>query len=122
MTLPVVSCPGNNVGTCEGLKGAVNVNVVWITEAGEDPGYNNAPTEMAGVGDEYGSWSSSSPDGQVRWNSFVTHFNLKNVDGSPAPYQKKAIYFLPDCTPHEPAGTTGGENFGVLAKIPVLVK
>jgi Flp pilus assembly protein TadG len=122
MTLPVVSCPNNNVGTCEGLKGAVNVNVVWITEAGEDPGYNNAPTEMAGVGDEYGSWSSSSSDGQVRWNSFVTHFNLKNVDGSAAPYQKKAIYFLPDCTPHEPAGTTGGENFGVLAKIPVLVK
>ena len=31
------------------------------------------------------------------------------------------MYYLPDCTPHEPTGTTGGENFGILAKIPVLV-
>jgi hypothetical protein len=120
MTLPVVSCPGNNIGTCEDLKGAVNVNVLWITEAGEDPTFENAPTQMDGIGD-YGSWSSSSPNGQARWNSFVAHFNLENIDGSPAPYQKKAIYFLPDCTPHDPAGTSGGENFGVLAKIPVLV-
>ncbi len=37
-------------------------------------------------------------------------------------YQKKNIFFLPDCTVHEPVGTTGGENFGILAEIPVLVK
>jgi hypothetical protein len=35
---------------------------------------------------------------------------------------KKCIYFLPDCNPHIPTGISGGENFGVLAKIPVLVK
>jgi hypothetical protein len=114
LTLPVVTCPGNNVGTCEELRGAVNLNIVWITREGEDPGYTNAPTQM-------GPWSDSNPDGAARWNSFVTFFSLQNVDGSPAPYTKKSIYFLPDCTPHEPAGVSGGENFGILAKIPVLV-
>jgi Flp pilus assembly protein TadG len=118
LTLPVVECPGNNMTTCQRLVGAVTVKVVWITGAGEDPGYNDAPTQM-------GDWANSDPDGSVRWNSFVTHFNLENLvaDGGtgPAPYEKKSIYFLPDCSPHEPAGTSGGENFGILAKIPVLV-
>jgi hypothetical protein len=115
LTLPVVSCPGNNVGTCEEVTGAVNLNILWITGAGEDPGYTEAPTQM-------GEWSSSDPDGQARWTSFVQHFNLQNVDGSPAPYDNKSIYFLPDCTPHELAGVTGGENYGILARIPVLVE
>jgi hypothetical protein len=122
LTLPVITCPGNNVGTCEAVQGAVNLNIIWITEAGEDPSYTNAPTQMAGVGD-FGNWSSGDPDGQTRWNSFAAHFNLQNVpDGAPAPYVKKSIYFLPDCTPHEPAGGSGGDNFGVLARIPVLVE
>jgi len=115
LTLPVITCPGNNVGTCEKTVGAVNINIVWITEAGEDPGYTNAPTQM-------GSWSNTSSDGQVRWTSFAEYFNLQDVAGTtPAPYEKKSIYFLPDCTPHEPGGLSGGENFGILAKIPVLV-
>jgi Flp pilus assembly protein TadG len=122
MTLPVVTCPGNNVGTCEELIGAVNVNVIWVTGAGDDPSYLYAPTQMAGIGD-FGDWSMDpSTPGQTRWNSFVGHFQLKNVDGSPAPYSKKSIYFLPDCTPHEPSGVSGGDNYGVLAKVPVLVE
>jgi hypothetical protein len=122
VTLPVIDCPGNNVGTCEELSGAVNVNIIWITDAGEDPQFNNAPTHMDGFG-EYTAWDmSSEPDGQVRWNNFVRNFNLQNVDGEHAPYDKKSIYFLPDCTPHEPAGVSGGQNFGVLAKVPVLVQ
>jgi hypothetical protein len=115
ITLPVVTCPGNNIGTCEELRGAVNVNVVWITNAGEDPSFTNAPTQMD-------SWSNTDPDGEIRWNDFAQHFNLQNVDGSPAPYDKKSIYFLPDCTPHEPGGVSGGDNYGILAKVPVLVK
>jgi hypothetical protein len=115
LTLPVVSCPGNNVGTCEEVQGAVNVNIIWITQAGEDESYTNAPTQMD-------DWSSSSENGAVRWASFVDHFSLQNVDGSPAPYAKKSIYFKPDCTPHLPAGTSGGANFGILAEIPVLVE
>ena len=122
LTLPVVTCPGNNVGTCEEVRGAVNLNIVWITEAGEDPGYSKAPKAMAGIEDVVDGWSSDDPNGQDRWNSFVQHFNLQNVDGTSAPYAKKSIYFLPDCTPHEPAGVSGGDNYGILAEIPVLVK
>jgi Flp pilus assembly protein TadG len=115
LTLPVIDCPGNNVGTCEEAQGAVNLNIVWITGAGEDPTYSDAPTQMEG-------WSSSDTDGSARWSSFVHHFNLQNVDGTDAPYAKKSIYFLPDCTPHDLEGHSGGENFGILAKYPVLVK
>jgi Flp pilus assembly protein TadG len=115
LTLPVVECPSNNIGPCEKVVGAVNVNIVWITGPGEDPGYNEAPTQM-------GDWSNSDPDGQARWDNFVQYFSLQNVDGTPAPYAKKSIYFLPDCTPHETAGVTGGHNFGILAKVPVLVE
>jgi hypothetical protein len=76
------------------------------------------------------SWPTASqlaamPDfdtnGQARWTSFVNHFGLKNVDDLYADYEKKSIYFLPTCDPQEPAGLSGGENFGILAKIPVLV-
>ncbi len=115
ITLVVISCPGNNVGTCEEVTGAVTVNVVWITGAGADPQYNNAPTQMGG-------WSNNDPDGEVRWNDFVTSFTFQNVDGTPAPYNTKSIYFLPDCTSHDPIGHTGGTNYGILAKVPVLVR
>ena len=117
LTLPVVTCPSNNVGTCEEVVGAVNLNIVWITGAGEDPNFNAAPFQMGG-------WSAppgTELDGQARWTAFVTHFNLQNADGTAAPYAKKSIYFLPDCDVHIPAGGTGGRNFGILAKIPVLV-
>jgi hypothetical protein len=114
LTLPVIDCPGNNVSNCAELLGAVTLVVVWITEAGT-PDWDDAPTQM-------GTWSNNDSDGSVRWDSFVTYFNLKNADDEPAPYAKKSVYFLPDCTPHEPTGGSGGENFGVLAKIPVLVE
>lgn len=118
LTLPVVTCPGNNVGTCEVVVGAVNINIVWITGAGDDPGYKDAPTQM---GDWFFPADPGNTNGQERWNSFVDKFELQNVDGTPAPYAKKSIYFQPDCTVHIPAGSSGGENFGILAKIPVLV-
>ena len=119
LTLPVIACPGNNVAPCSEVRGAVNVNVVWILEKENDID-NDAPYKM-------GLWESSESIGQVRWDSFVTFFKLLTVDNVPATvandgFKKKSIYFLPDCTPHELTGTSGGENFGVLARIPVLVK
>ena len=124
LTLSVVNCPGNNVGTCQEPSGAVTVNIVWITGAGEDPSYSNAPTQMGEIPDgQLLDWDESAEaDGQIRWNSFVQHFSLQNVDGTPAPYQKKSIYYLPDCSYHELAGTSGGGNFGILAKRPVLAR
>jgi Flp pilus assembly protein TadG len=128
MTLPVIDCPGNNVSNCSAVVGAVNVNVVWILEY-ENNINCDAPYYM-------GDWDrrTNDPDikckdedGVTRWNDFVTHFNLQTVDGLLATvendgFKKKSIYFLPDCTPHELKGNSGGENFGVLAKRPKLVK
>jgi hypothetical protein len=72
------------------------------------------------------AWDETAqPDGQLRWNSFVTRYTLQNITDTgtqPAPYVKKSIYFLPVCKFTQPAGLTGGENFGILAEIPVLVR
>jgi hypothetical protein len=115
LTLPLISCPSNNVGTCEPFRGAVRVKIVWINNQ-TDPSYSNAPTQME-------DWASSDTDGEARWESFVNHFNLINVDGSPAPYAEKSIYFLPDCEEKQPpVGGTGGANNGVLARYPALVQ
>jgi hypothetical protein len=121
LTLPVIECPGNSIDSCAGVVGAVTVNIVWITPYEDDPSYSEAPWQMENPRTGT-TWSSNNSNGQVRWNSFVQNFNLKNVDGSPAPYQKRGIYFLPDCDTHQPKGRTGGENFGIMAKIPVLGK
>jgi hypothetical protein len=83
---------------------------------------------MAGIGDEYPAWTAPIADPQVEadyqqnWDSFVDHFNLVGADGQPAQFLKKTVYFLPDCEPHEPRGVSGGTNFGILAKYPVLVE
>ena len=63
--------------------------------------------------------------GQQCWKEFVTDFNLQDMYSQVfdplALYADKTIYFTPDCTPHVPTGLSGGANFGILAKIPVLV-
>jgi len=121
LTLPVIECPGNSVDSCASVVGAVTIKVVWVTPWEEDPSYSEAPWQMENPRTGT-TWSSNDPDGQVRWNSFVQNFNLQNVDGSPVPYQRRGVYFLPDCNYHQPKGRTGGENFGVMAKIPVLAR
>ena len=136
LTLPVIDCGDeNNVGPCEEVVGAVELNIVWIIDKGSTQGenaYKETPTQMQGAGDIL-DWPADglpcydieSSDGNERktcWDGFALHFNLQNADGTPAPHDGKSIYFLPDCTPHEPTGISGGENFGILAKIPVLVQ
>ncbi|MBZ9539066.1 hypothetical protein KGQ90_08945 [Modicisalibacter tunisiensis] len=133
LTLPVIDCedgvsPGNE------LVGAVELNIVWITASpiskidnlptDQNPG---APTEMAIPPEDTdspspGTWTSNDASGLNRWNSFVDQFNLRNADDTPAEWHDKSIYFLPSCTVHAPKGNTGGENYGVLARIPVLVQ
>ena len=121
LTLPVVECPGNNLDSCATMVGAVTIKIVWISPWEEDPSYSFAPWQMENPRTGT-TWSSSDPNGQVRWNSFVQDFNLKKVDGTSVDYQRRGVYFLPDCNFHQPRGRTGGENFGIMAKIPVLVK
>jgi hypothetical protein len=120
LTLLTVNCPNLQVSNCMEACGAVNVNIVWILEKENNPN-DDAPYTMD-------DWEmKDEPDGITRWNSFVTHFNIKTANGDLATYEndgfkQKSIYFLPDCTPHELKGNTGGHNYGVLARIPVLVK
>lgn len=127
LRLPVIECPGNNVSNCATVVGAVVLNVIWITR--------NDKNQMIEVPRKMMDWPDAddgviidangrcASSGLECWNSFVAHFNLQDVlNDSPAFYEDKTIYFLPDCTPHVPSGITGGENFGILAKIPVLVR
>jgi len=64
-------------------------------------------------------------NGRVRWASFVQYFDLRNVgDPKKAPYayfDKLAIYFRSSCKLFPPEGTSQGENYGIMARIPVLV-
>jgi Flp pilus assembly protein TadG len=120
LRLPVLFCGDEaNVNPCEILSGAVTVEVLWITGPGEDPDYIDAPTAMDG-------WVNNNPDGSVRWNDadngFVTAFELKNLDGSPAPYKKKTVYFKPSCNTYESIGGSGGGYYGMMAARPVLVE
>jgi Flp pilus assembly protein TadG len=116
LRLPVLLCGEEaNVNPCETYNGAVTVEVLWITGPGEDPDYINAPTAML-------PWSNPDPDGSVRWNDFVSTFELKNLDGSDAPYKKKTVYFSPSCDTHEGLGGSGSGYYGMMADRPVLVE
>jgi Flp pilus assembly protein TadG len=127
ITLPVIDCPGNAVSNCSRVVGAVEVNVVWITR-NDKTNFNEVPRVFQRANGTM--WYCSVPSavrnlsraqGQQCWDEFRTAFNLQD-SGASASYEDKTLYFLPDCTPHVPAGTTGGENYGILAKIPVLVQ
>ncbi len=170
MTLPVIDCPGNKIGNCMKMVGAVQIEVVWINDT-DAVKYENAPRTMEnwpgsasflnqpvsalefafvpnGKSDKYPAVSDypagttigqilngdldkgkdaakyAENNGRVRWASFVHHFDLRNVGGPPAPYayfDKLSVYFRSSCTFHEPTGTSQGENYGILARIPVLV-
>jgi hypothetical protein len=119
--LPVVTCPDRNVGVCEEVVGMVTVDVVHITGPGTDSEFLEVPDQMEdwSCGEDF-NCSPLPPGpakGQCCWD-----FALENLDGSPVPYSKKNVYFKPTCDAQLPAGNSGGENFGVLAKIPVLVE
>jgi len=143
LTLPVIDCPANNPGPCSDPTGAVTLEVVWVKQTGADPEWRDIPLQME-VEKESGtvSWSCSgwvaagSPTNidslsvsqrQQCWREFASTFNLRTADGTsvgdltPSDLQK-TIFFLPECKPQDPRGNTGGENFGILAKIPVLVQ
>jgi hypothetical protein len=136
LTLPVIDCPGNNPGPCSDLVGAVTLNIIWIKQSGTDPQWTDIPLQMEGW--ECSIWADpnganydfSALDSSQRhqcWQEFAEEFNLHTADGTPVgdltPSDlQKTVFFLPDCTPHDPIGNSGGENFGILAEIPKLVE
>lgn len=123
-TMPVVSgCAFG--GFCSKVIGAIRVEVLWMflndpNNAGANNIDNTAPRSMEG-------WSSASPEGEVRWNSFVDAFSLvMDSSGMPATFEgggaiQKTLYFKPECDPVS-IGGTGGANYGVRAEVPVLVR
>lgn len=129
MTLPVIDCPGNNPSTCSKVVGAVNVDVVWVSDNDVDSSATPDVIEKKFEAENFppskmGDWTcpATCSTRLCCWDNFVSHFNLKNVDNASATYARRSIYFVPNCTPHKPSGTTGGANTGILAEIPVLVK
>lgn len=141
MTLPVIDCPGSNVAPCSKLVGAVNVNMLWMIRQ-TDPNYDWVPLAMDGDGDgmidpmsilDWSCPAGTNPntltdaDFLACWADFTTTFNLKNYLGTDVGTLalsdlNKTMFFRPDCTEHPGTGGTGGKNFGILAKLPVLVK
>jgi Flp pilus assembly protein TadG len=132
--LPVIECPGSNVGPCSILRGVVEVEVLWIKESGTDPRWEDVPLEMNSS--TYGSWScthgTSLPGNQNSdlrhecWQQFVNRYNLEDwadtsVEDLTHSDVQKSIFFAPSCNLHVPGGGTGGVNYGILAEIPVLV-
>lgn len=137
MMLPVISCPGNNTGNCSEVRGAVYVNVVWMTLQDKNQ-MNEVPRYWSEIPDGYtrpanfvdrvdgidtGAWRCyATMSGADCWSEFRNMHRLHDVlNDTPATYEDKTIYFRPDCQEHELAGNTGGRNFGVLARIPKLV-
>jgi hypothetical protein len=129
LTLPVVDCPGNNPGPCSEVVGTVTLDVLWIKQPSSDPQWIDIPLQMEGwtcsLGDSIDSLTAL--ERQQCWQEFASEFNLQTADetsvGDLTPSDlQKTMFFLPDCEPHEPKGVSGGQNFGVLARIPVLVE
>lgn len=125
MMLAVIECPSNNVGPCSNVVGVVELNLLWMTKQDKNQ-FKEVPRSMTRPSG--GTWTCSTTAttkeaGQQCWSEFVSAFNLRDVlNNSPAIYENQTIYYLPDCKAHEPTGTTGGNNYGILAKIPVLVQ
>jgi hypothetical protein len=135
LTLPVIDCPGSNPGPCSVLVGAVTLNIVWIKQSGTDPQWRDIPLQMEGW--ECPAWVAAGRPTNINalteaqrqgcFQDFASHFNLHTADDTSvgtlsASDVQKTIFFLPSCEYHEPAGDTGGQNFGILARIPKLVQ
>jgi hypothetical protein len=134
ITLPVIDCPSNNPGPCSELIGAVTLDVLWIKQSGTDPQWQDIPLEMEGWTCSYATGENpltvntmTSAQRQECWQEFSEAFDLNTADDTTvgtlsASDIQKTMFFRPDCQYHEPQGATGGINFGVLARIPVLVE
>ncbi len=147
MYLPVIDCPSNNVLPCSNMSGVAKVNMVWMVRQAHN-NHNWIPIQMSGSG-SFPDWScpdtitGNPPVGDPAfdfndlslnqkkdcWAHFVDWYQLVNWEDDPItsltpPMSKlnKTMFFLPTCDITTPTGVTGGRNFGVLARIPVLVQ
>jgi|GEM_PF-4059182 len=129
VTVLVVDCENNSnpgsKGGCLNVVGAVNLDIVLMTPSTANTkgakAYEHVPSKMEDF--------VTSETGFDKWEKFVNHFDLKvlnpstgNFESAIDNYFEKTIYALPSCKPVDPKGLSGGRAFGVMAKVPVLVK
>lgn len=134
ITLPVIDCPGSNPGPCSELVGVVTLDVLWIKQSSTDPHWQDIPLQMegwtySGLVNDPSLTIDTMTDAQRQeaWQEFTDAFQLHTADDTgvgdlSSSDVQKTMFFRPDCGYHEPRGSTGGINFGVLARIPVLVQ
>lgn len=91
------------------MQGVVAMNIVWVT--------TNDDKEMS---TPVGDWSCSGTWKDC-WPSFAEHFKLTDENQSALDYEPNTIYYRPECKASGAAGMSGGKNFGIVARIPVLV-
>jgi hypothetical protein len=115
LTLPVIICGDDRSPSgCFPMDGAVVVHILWMTRTG--PEYSDVPRKM-------GDWNCTETTNQGCWQEFTRNFDLLLADGTTyVPWVQKTLYFLPDCEKVPPKGITGGKNYGILARVPVLVQ
>ncbi|HEY6011319.1 MAG TPA: hypothetical protein VIX18_07620 [Nitrospirota bacterium] len=147
MTLPLIECNGSNPGPCNRLVGAINVEVLWITNQ-NDPQFNRVPTRYQYIDSELSvdficpaactptaeqpvCASLATEDGRkLCWANFLeaNHVVDQNgqpftVDGAAAGYLQKNIIFKPSCTvAPSNGGGPGGVCFNTTSPNPRLVK
>jgi len=123
LRLPVILCPGNNTGNCSQIDGAVEIAVVWITRTGVKNSYDPVPKRMYNPAKNQMWTCTAGYTNQQCWEQFVDEFGLKDVlNNDDATLEDKTIYFLPFCKELKIEGGSGGHNYGILAKRPVLVQ
>ena len=118
--MPVIRC---ETSTCNPVVGMVKVDIIWMTPH-DAPNVDDPQTDTPRSMDEWScDLNGEYEDEDIEcWEQFVDHFEIAN-GGETAEdvWESSAIYFRPSCELVEPDGTTGTDNFGIAAKIPVLV-
>jgi Flp pilus assembly protein TadG len=116
LRVPVI----DSIGSCGQLVGAVEVDVLWPTSSSPFS-MSRYPTTMYDPRHGGSQWTCTTT-GAACFGEFAAAFDLQTAGGSPATWQMNTVYFLPAGGPHSAAGLTGGRNFGILARVPVLVR
>jgi len=123
----------SNPGNCDRLVAVVTLNVLWIKQpeygsaVDGHPASDDHPWKKLDlfVGNRH--YLSNDVQRTALWQGVCGLFRPRTADGTSVGNLTRAIC-RKRCSScrivegHEPVGTTGGENYGVLARIPVLVK
>jgi hypothetical protein len=110
VTLAVVVC-GSGTDNCRDVTGFISMDIFWVNGTVNVVGsnaYEHAPRQILDVKEDgvdgtadddelYQVWADNSTNGEDRWDSFVSEFNLQDQYGQPAEYNPKTIYFRPNC-------------------------